>query len=327
MALACAGTVAAEPGCDRACLKGLLDRYLHAVADHRPNAAGLSSGFRQTENAIATAPGSGLWQTMTALGKVQRRYMDPVNGSMGYFGTIEEGDVMSVATLRLKAEGRKITEAEWVIGRPADGGPPGAGAAGLEAHAPPEGILAPNARSARGSMIAAANSFFDGLQQHDGSLVMDQTGCRRVENGGTLPALAPGGASGVERGDCDRVNRTMIAAIAARRFPVVDEQAGVVLGMMVILRNPGVTNRLLSTEWFAIEDGKIRGIQVAMHSADPPACPCIPLPNWAPYDTNWPTPLGNYVPARMPGPDVTPPGGAPAAGALPAGPPHPGPVQ
>jgi len=312
--------MAAQSSCDRACLKGLLDRYLNAVTRHRPDEAGLSSGFRQTENAIATAPGAGLWRTMTALGKVQRRYIDPVNGAMGYFGTIEEGEAMSVATLRLKAEGRTITEAEWVIGRPADGGPPGAGAAGLEAHAPPERMPARNARSDRASMIAAANSFFDGLQQHDGSLVISQPGCMRVENGGTLPAPA-GGAPGGERGDCDHVNRTMIAAVVARRFPIVDEEAGVVLGMMVIMRNPGVTNRLLSTEWFAIEDGKIRSIHVAMHSADPPACPCIPLPNWAPYDTNWPTPLGSYVPARMPeGSGVTPPGAAPAVGVPAAGP-------
>lgn len=299
LALASAGAAAQSP-CDRACLQGLLNRYLQAVTDHQPNAAGLSSGFRQTENAIVTAPGAGVWHTLTALGTVQRRYLDPVNGSMGYFGTINEGGVMSVATLRLKAEGKKITEAEWVIGRAADGGPPGAGAAGLEAHAPPERMLARDARSSRAAMIAAANSFFDGLQQHDGSLVIDQAGCRRVENGGILPA--PQEAAGTERGDCDRVNRTMIAAIVARRFPVVDEEAGVVLGMMVILRKPGITNRLLSSEWFAIEDGRIRGIQVAMHSVDPPACPCIPLPNWEPYDTNWPTPLGDYVPPTMPMP-------------------------
>ena len=63
--------------CDRSCLAQALDRYLEAVVAHDPAKASLVVGFRQTENAINVAPGKGVWQSVTALGKVQRKYLVP----------------------------------------------------------------------------------------------------------------------------------------------------------------------------------------------------------------------------------------------------------
>src|SRR6478735_6978530 len=82
----------AQNACDRACLGGMLDRYLAAVIAHDRSKAPLAVGFRQTENAINAAPGKGVWQSVTALGKVQRRYFDPVTGQAGYYGTLMEGN-------------------------------------------------------------------------------------------------------------------------------------------------------------------------------------------------------------------------------------------
>src|SRR5919197_483466 len=72
--------------CDRACLRSTLDQYLNAVMKHDPNAAPLFIGFRQTENATVVKLGTGLWKTATALGKVQRRFVDPISGQAAYFG-------------------------------------------------------------------------------------------------------------------------------------------------------------------------------------------------------------------------------------------------
>src|SRR5512142_1063438 len=55
--------------CDRACLKTTLDQYLSAVGQHKPAAAPLSIGFRQTENAMVRRPGTGLWESTKGLGK------------------------------------------------------------------------------------------------------------------------------------------------------------------------------------------------------------------------------------------------------------------
>ena len=74
--------------CDRACLRTMLDQYLAAVVKHDPAAAPLVVGFRQTENAINTRPGNGVWKTVTGLGKVQRKYFDPVSGQAAYYGTV-----------------------------------------------------------------------------------------------------------------------------------------------------------------------------------------------------------------------------------------------
>src|SRR5829696_711543 len=85
-------TVFAQGACDRACLRTMLDQYLNAVIKHDPAAAPLVVGFRQTENAINVRPGNGVWKTVTALGKMQRRYFDPVTGQAGFYGIVLEGN-------------------------------------------------------------------------------------------------------------------------------------------------------------------------------------------------------------------------------------------
>ncbi|HWK55170.1 MAG TPA: hypothetical protein VNR18_12415, partial [Hyphomicrobiales bacterium] len=108
--------------CDRACLQDVLDQYLNAVVNNTPDDAPLALGVRQTENAINVAPGQGTWQSVTALGEVQRRYFDPVSGQAAYYGSVEEGAESALVTARIKVENRRITEAEWYIARADDPG-------------------------------------------------------------------------------------------------------------------------------------------------------------------------------------------------------------
>jgi hypothetical protein len=126
IAVGAAQTAMGQAACDRACLKQMLDQYLAAVVKHDPAAAPLVVGFRQTENAINTRPGNGIWKTATALGKVQRRYFDPVSGQATYFGTIEEGESTAIVNVRVRIENRKLTEAEWHLARENDPGLSGA---------------------------------------------------------------------------------------------------------------------------------------------------------------------------------------------------------
>jgi len=164
---------ASGAGCDRACLKTMLDQYLNAVVQHNPAAAPLSLGYRETENAMARRPGTAVWQSTRALGKLQRRYFDPENGQAGYFGTLEEESGTSVVTVRLKIDDRKISEAEWYLARKGDSGiGTGAGAQAnasfhdpdyLTAHPPAERVVPKNERLSRADMIAITNSYFDGL--------------------------------------------------------------------------------------------------------------------------------------------------------------------
>ena len=82
--------------------------------------------------------------------------------------------------------------------------------------------------------------------------------------------------------------------VAARRYPVVDEEAQAVLAIAVFVRRPGVTTRRnVFSEWFMIDNNKIRSIYSAMFYPSPEA----PVPNWPPYEGNWPLPPSLAPPA------------------------------
>ena len=279
--------------CDRACLKTTLDQYLTAVVQHKPASAPLSVGFRQTENAMVRRLGTGLWESAKGLGKLQLRFFDPESGQAGYFGTLDEASGPAIVTLRLKVEDRKITEAEWVLSRKGDPGlgPLGGGQANaayndvdyLLAHAPGERVAPKAGRVSRTDLIAITNSYFDGLSAHDGKLILAYPGCVRIENGTltTQRAIQGGGQT-----DCTSEGAMAnIFAVTARRYPIVDEEAGVVLGLVLFERKPGVAmRRNLLAEWFYVEQGKIRSIYASMYYPEQEAM----APNWPPYDGNWP---------------------------------------
>jgi hypothetical protein len=298
LAFGVAATEAATVSCDRVCLKSALDQYLNALIKHDPAAAPLSPGFRQTENAAAVSPGKGLWQSAASLGKVQRRYLDPVSGQAGYFGTLEEKTGLAIVTLRLKVDQHQVTEAEWIVARKGDPGQNGPQVAGqtagnffdpenLAANPPTDTILPKTERLPREALIGIANSYFDGLSGHDGSLVSSHTGCARIENGFTVTGR-PLQNDPSKKTDCaSNLQQFNVQFVAARRFPIVDEEAGVVLGMGIFIRRPGTTaRRNVLSEWFAIDNKKIRTIHAAMFY---PAHD-VPVPNWPPYNGNWPLP-------------------------------------
>src|SRR5688572_10893247 len=312
----------AQGACDRGCLRASLDQYLAAVIKHDPSAAPLMPGFRQTENAVAVPPGGGVWKTVTGLGKLQRRYVDAVSGQAAYFGVVDEGASSAVVTVRVRVEDRKITEAEWYLARPGDPGLNGPAQPGgapvnlfnpdyLAANPPPQRVVPQAQRTPRAALLAITNSYFDGITAHDGTVVVAHPGCSRVENGTLMtggrrggaspPAGAPQPAAAAPQppsaNDCVAGFANLnIQMVSARRFPVVDEEAGVVLATAVFLRRPGSpAPRNVFSEWFVIDEGKIRSIYSAMFY---PAGD-LPVPNWPPYDGNWPLPASAApAPAR-----------------------------
>jgi hypothetical protein len=312
-------SASAQGDCDRSCLKTTLDQYLGAVMKHDPTGVPLAIGFRQTENAINVRPGNGVWKTITGLGKVQRRYLDPTTGQAAYYGIVEEGSNLAIVTARIRVEGRKITEAEWYVARADDPGlngprQPGRGPANnfnidyLTANPPPERVVAKAQRLPRETLVAIVNSYFDAITSHDGSVALTHAGCGRVENGSPTPAgrflpplprpagaPTPAAPPGGGNNDCvSGLQNFNASMVTARRIPLVDDEAQMVLGMAVFIRRPGSpTPRNVFSEWFAIDEGKIRDIWTAMFY--PP--PELAVPNWPPYVGNWPLPA-TIVPSR-----------------------------
>lgn len=308
-----AGLAAALPSlgatCDRNCLKSTLDQYLQAVLKHDPNAAPLFLGYRHTENAKLTKLGEGAWKSITSIGKVDRRYYDPVSGQAAFFGVLNEGDEPTVTTVRIRVEDRKITEGEWIIARRVAAGINGFDAQGkpqayafgpdnLALHPIAQRVVPANQRLSRDELIAITNSYFDGITAHDGSMIMAHPGCARLENGQTISgdpdahagsAPPPEPAAGERpRGSCaSGLQNFNLTYVSARRFPVVDTEAQIVLAYAVFIRRPGSPSRRNAfAEWFEIDTNKIRRVFSTMYypSNDQP------VPNWPPYEGNFPLP-------------------------------------
>jgi hypothetical protein len=312
--------------CDRGCLRTILDQYLAAVAKHDPAAAPLVIGYRHTENALNKKLGDGVWKSVTGLGTMQRKYFDAVTGQAAYYGLIDEGTSPALVTARIRVQDRKITEGEWFIARPDDPGlqgprQPGRGPANLfnaeylSANPPPERVVPRDKRVDRGALERIVDSYFDAITSHDGSVALTHPGCGRVENGSPAPAgrfLPPaaraggpgapgpgGGNAGAPAGaqqpgagsnDCvSNLQNFNLSMVVARRVPLIDEEAQAVLAYAVFIRRPGSpTPRNAFSEWFFIDEAKIRTIYTAMYYPGPE----LAVPNWPPYDGNWPLPAG-----------------------------------
>jgi hypothetical protein len=177
-------------------------------------------------------------------------------------------------------------------------------------------------RSDRATLIRIVDSYFDAITSRDGSVALTHEGCGRVENGSPAPAgrflppAAPaagrgtppagqsapgagqrgGGATAPGPGSADCVANLQnfnLSMVVARRIPLVDEEQQVVLAYAVFIRRPGSpTPRNAFSEWFVIDEGKIKTIYTAMFY--PP--PELAVPNWPPYEGNWPLPA-TIVPA------------------------------
>src|SRR6185436_3637218 len=185
----------------------------------------------------------------------------------------------------------------------------------LAKNPPPERVVPMNQRTDRAALVRIVESYFDAITSHDGSVALTHQGCGRVENGSPTPAgrflppanpaaqPAAGGQRGGARGggggnDCVSGLQNFSGQMAAaRRLPLVDEEAQAVLAYAVFIRRPGLaTPRNVFAELFFVDEQKIRMVYAAMFY---PA-PDLAVPNWPPYDGNWPLP-GSIMPAAAPG--------------------------
>jgi hypothetical protein len=82
--LAC-WSLRAEPSapCDRACLDGLVDRYLAALAAHDPARLPLAPGARFTENGQELKLGDGMWAVAGSIGAYKLYFADATRGQAG----------------------------------------------------------------------------------------------------------------------------------------------------------------------------------------------------------------------------------------------------
>jgi hypothetical protein len=288
---------ASAQSCNRECLTKHLDTYLSAVASHKPDSANLWVGFRQTENAVVVPEGQGVWKNVTGLGSIQRRYLDQVQGQAGYYGTVQMGTEEAVVAIRVKVQWNKVTEAEWFIARKSDvgmTGEPGKTPFNIEtlrATLPAQRVVPKAERMMqREALQAVVNSYFDGITSRNGYIVKGHPGCTRYENGFPTfnsPMTPANDLGNNGKTDCRTQADFGVAIVAARNFFVIDEEAQTVMMSAVFRREPGNPKRRNHfAELFHIDHGKIRDVHAAFHYAPDDR----PVPNWPPYDGQFPLP-------------------------------------
>ena len=294
---------AADGKCDRDCLQKLADQYMRAVAANDVKAAPLMAGYRQTENTKLTRPGTGVWGTVTAVDGNPRFYLDPVNGQALWFGTIDTKlrKQAEVTMVRLKVIDRQIAEAEWFMSGPGLGTMRGPVVPGgeevlsdpeyLTANKPAPRVIPAAKRLSRAALEGIANSYFDGLSENDGTLVLAHPDCFRVENGELVTGrpLDPGKTDGYQgKTNCtSRFDSFDISLVADRRFFAIDEEQQVVATSAIFMRTANAAfRRCVFHEIFYIDGGRISKIYSAIYYPGPNES----VPNWPPYQGNFPLP-------------------------------------
>jgi len=295
-----AQTDAAPSGgpCNRECLTNFVHIYIDALLKHDPSQLPVTVNVRLTENRKGIALGEGLWKTITSIELDGPTVPDPVSQQVAHFGAVKDGDELKTFMVRLKIHGQKISEIEtWNAG-----------------PAVTDGLFIPNLqlltimkqflerklssveRRDRASLIAAANGYFEALQEHTDAVVAFYPEVNRQENG-VLTTNNPDGPFGpvsvlVPISVQDSFHRNGFAnmsAVRERRIEIADPDTGLVVGI-AFLDNPNdnkTTERNghivaashntpnekprsnYVVEMFKVVNGEIRLIQAVMCGIEP----------------------------------------------------------
>jgi hypothetical protein len=216
----------------REALYAALDRYLVALRARDHTRLEWASDALVTENNVALEPGDGLWGTITALGPYDLRFADVETAQVALFTTVTETRDTSGACIRLGLRGEAIAEVETLVVRQADEAlvfpdPK------FEAKPVMEAIMPEAERSSRAEMIALADGYFSTLQLNDGTIrTKFHPHCNRIENG-VQTTNNPDFFVPVAHLPCEEQfrqgNYRYDDRLRGRRFPLVDEERGIVL--------------------------------------------------------------------------------------------------
>lgn len=272
--------------CDRKCLYGFVDQYLDALVAKDPSRLPWAKMVKFTENNVALQVGDGLWGTVSGKGPEDVRAADPMNGQVLYMGIIDEHDTPGYFALRLKIVDHKIAEVETVVDRKGNGPGPFGDPAKMAPLAILDSDVPADQRVPRAKMTALVDGYFNTLQLNDGHIfTVFDPGCSRRENG-VWTASDPhpdandtSNMSAYGKISCETGfklgNYRWDDRLRARRYPLVDEEKGLVLAGAFIdhsgrLANytttDGVTHvaplktphSFCLMELFKIDDGKLR---------------------------------------------------------------------
>jgi hypothetical protein len=222
--------------CDRECLIALMDTYVAALVAHDPAKVSLAPDIKFVENVTRLKPGDGLWKTASAAPTTFKiQVPDPVAQQVGFIGVMESESKPVEVALRLKLVGGKIAEAEHVVVSVRDTSLPNLKTPRLPLTTP----VPDDYRDARGRLLHIAASYYDALDNNNGSLAPFADDCVRRENGmqtvrNPVPADPTQGFGLIGSLGCAKQLDTnffeYIDTIDNRRVWIADEVNGLAIG-------------------------------------------------------------------------------------------------
>ena len=265
LALLSACATGPDANCGRAC-------QLQAARDTAMGGA-LPASAKITENGAATSSDQAWLNGATSIA-IHGEYADDEDAIVVGTGTGRD-QKPAVFGLRIRG-GRTPSEVELLVAHN--------GEASLFPPATPiardplfDAIVPPERRTPAAEMIAAANAYFDGIETDDGSRVPVTETCNRVENGVQTTRTARFVSAG-----CNSLEAFVyITEVRDRRYPVIDEERGVVVGFVAFNIPGGDYRRVINGqetvrhydprslflfEAFKVVDGKIEKIEATMRN-------------------------------------------------------------
>lgn len=248
--------------CSRECLRTLLDSYLSAVAKHDPSKVTATDTVKFTENGKVLKLGEGLWKTAgSASGPLY--VLDPQSGAAAVQAVVKDAAGPALLLLRIKVMGRAIAEVETIVAHKGDS--PFFAPEKLTQPLPLLAAMVPTAeKSTREQLRAAADSYFTAVQT-EGTPAYKPTAfsddANRYENGvqtTNVEVMGMPAATAAEQLDKGFFKNL---TISKRRFPVIDVDKGLVLGIGLMGAGDG---GILLGEVFKVTGGKIRHVQAVL---------------------------------------------------------------
>lgn len=233
------GAEAQKPVCDRDCLLKLTDAYVASFAKHSADGVPLESTVAIVENAKPIKAGEGLWKDVTSgPTQFQIHVPDPVRETAGWLGMVQRDGKPTMVAIRLKLDkDGKIAEAEHLYAE-VKGDPlknVETPRAGLTSEVPAANRLDHD------KLIKIGASYYDALDDNDGSKMPFAADCERHENGMITASSnpMPPGPSGPTphpiahdcKGQLDSKVMSYITSIGNRRVFAADPVTGLVMGL------------------------------------------------------------------------------------------------
>ena len=230
---------ASAASCDRACLIGITDKYLAAVAAHDPAKAPLASDVIFVENVKRLKPGEGLWKTASS-GPTSFKIVVPdvALQQVGGITVLGDGGKPTMLAFRLKVQNGKIVQAEHIYSAPMGG----VKNANIEAVRP--GLLReipPGQRLSHDRLMRIGLTYYDALDDNKGSEAPFAADCQRRENGVTTAGEGAGGPPTKDantspiahdcKGQIDSGSFIYIKEIDNRRMIAADPVTGLAMGI------------------------------------------------------------------------------------------------